>query len=452
MYRSNKMKQFKHITMYIFALCLSFGIAMPMAMAQQNADSVSVKELYQMVKELKKDQEKLKVLQRQNEQDSTRINELNRMLEERNKRIEDIESLLVSYKEAVDRNDAIIRDVTKRVELTDEARYKIIRMNLIHIAELLEQINGELNTLYAIVQIESYRNLLASLNNPADESMGFSYHEKVREILTKTTSNSRQGSRIMEVANRILQDPLLSVVTSATPIISVGSSLVSFISSVSVNDRRISPEDVGNFKQELDKYTIYYIKLNRLNTQFSSSLENYQLQSNSLHNRVNNFVQFQTNALNIKIPERQPQDKTGGYLQTVFLSYNKSSIQQYLQNLEQQNKRGNTIDYGRLLRSNPQISEANKSTSELIYLYKQFEYLYEQYLSMLEENSRGTLKILEEDVLNKNLSNDPAKVRKQMEQLKFRKEEALTGIRNAINLKRIRVTVSMLDGHAPAGL
>jgi hypothetical protein len=392
-------------------------------------------------------------LSNQRQQDSIRVLALTDSLRNRSKQINMLSSDLGLYKETVEKNDAIVKGVSRRVELTDEARYKMVRTNLIHSAEFFEVLNDRLNTLYAINQVESYRTMLNSLNNPADETLGFSYNDKVLQLMQKKLidKKSKDGSKILNIAKMLLQDPLVSSIASATPVINIATSVMGFVSGIAAQRKDVSENDVQEFKNELEKYTAYYTKLNLVNARFANNIDNYQVQTTNLHDKLTEYVNLQAKGLKFDVKLKEPEGNAtnGEYLLTVFRTYNKTSVTAYFDKMENEFAKNGKVDYSKLMSKYPHIMEANKKIEDVIYLYKEFDYLYGQYISMIDENSRNTIVILE-GAVSQNLSSEPAKVKTQIDILKSKKGEAVTGIRRAVNLPRLKDIVNILDSYYPA--
>ncbi len=389
----------------------------------------------------------------QRQKDSLRVMALTDSLRNRSKQINLLSSDLGLYKETVEKNDAIVKGVSRRVELTDEARYKMVRTNLIHSAEFFEVLNDRLNTLYAINQVESYRTMLNSLNNPADETLGFSYNDKVLQLLQKklVDKKSKEGSKILNIAKMLLQDPVISNIASATPVINIATSVMGFVSGIAAQRKDIGEKDLQDFKDELEKYTSYYAKLNLVNARFANNIDNYQVQTTNLHDKLTEYVNLQAKGLKFEVQLKAPEGNAtnGEYLLGVFRTYNKTSVTSYFDKMENEFAKNGKVDYSRLMTKYPHIMESNKKIEDVIYLYKEFDYLYGQYISMIDENSRNTIVILQGAVEQK-LSSEPAKVEAQVNILKSKKGEAVAGIRRAVNLPRLKDIVNMLDSYYPA--
>ncbi|WP_157698983.1 hypothetical protein [Bernardetia litoralis] len=393
------------------------------------------------------------LLSDQRQQDSIKVLALTDSLRRRSRQLNLLSSDLGLYKETVEKNDAIVKGVSRRVELTDEARYKMIRTNLIHSAEFFEVLNDRLNTLYAINQVESYRTMLNSLNNPADETLGFSYNDKVMQLMEKklVTKKDKGGRKILNIANMLLQDPVVSNIASATPVINIATSVLGFVSGVAAQRKDVSENDVQEFKNELEKYTAYYAKLNLINARFANNIDNYQVQTTNLHEKLTEYVNLHAKGLKFDVQIKEPEANAtnGEYLLDVFRTYNKSSVTAYFNKMEDEFAKNGKVDYSRLMAKYPHIINANKKIEDVIYLYKEFDYLYGQYISMVDENSRNTVIILQ-GAVEQNLSSEPSKVKSQINILNNKKGEAITGIRRAVNLPRLKDIVNRLDSYYPA--
>jgi hypothetical protein len=442
----------KQTSLSLNCLLLLFLFAVGAPTVSYAQDSLSITQLFKLLQEMQQQQQQLN---QQNQNYQLRLNLLQDSLKNSTKKILDLSYIVETQRSALERNEAIVRDVTRRVELSDEARYKIIKTNLVSSADLFEQLNDKLNTLYAISQIESYRNLLATLNNPADQSMGFSYNEKMLKLVEQhiAVGKDRNNGQVMQIARAILEQPTVKTFTSAIPIVNVGTSLLSYVSSIAAQRKDLSADNILTFKTEMEKYTGYYSQLNQLNMRFASNLESYQVQNASIHNTLLELTTAYTNSLQFKIGnfDENGNVPVGEYLSNVFRSYNKDEVRKYLEGLERAATKNGKVDYGLVLKQNPRLLDANKNTERAAHLYRQFESLYGQYISMLEENSRGMINVLE-SAIELGLSSDNAKIRSQIDILRTRKTEAVSGIRRAINIERLKTTVNNLDGFFGGGL
>lgn len=425
---------------WLILLLLSGSIAFPFGLYGQQVQADSIRWLFH---QLNASQNLIRSLQHQRRADSIRIAELQKALQEQ----------VSNFNAAVSSVDIRVREFDQRMRITDRDRYVIIQRNLISSVEVFDMLNQRLNILEALNQLEEYQSILTDLNNPANENLGFSYNRKVLALVEQyIAANARRDrGRIIEAAKIVLENPLMQTIAGpAAPILSVSNSLLSFASSLLVTRTDIPQENVARFRDEMMQFTQYYARLNELNRNFALGIANYQVQTANLQNKLRDFVVQNIQASGRQIdPNLEKRSKSiGEFLTTLFLTYNASAVREYLLQLERQATENGVINYGKLIRSGNLI-EMNKRISEVIFLYKEFEYLYSQYISLLEKNNREIILVLQE-AMARRLSDDNNKVRQQIERLSRVKDSTIESINKAINLQRLKNEVEKLDTFFPS--
>lgn len=427
----------------VFALLLSsVGCLLlhPQLSYAQQSQSDSLRILFQ---QFTANQNLIRSLQNQRRADSLRIAELQKSLQEQ----------VSNFSSAVSSVDVRVKEFDQRMKITDRDRYAIIQRNLVSSVEVFDMLNQRLNILEALSQTEEYQNILTDLNNPANENLGFSYNKKVLALMDQyIAANARRDrGRIVEAARMVLENPLVQTMAGpAAPILGVSNSLLSFASTLFVSRTDIPQENVTRFRDEMMQFTQYYARLNELNRNFAMGINNYQIQTANLQSKLRDFVVQNIQASGRQLdPNAEKRAKsTADYLTTLFLTYNASSVREYLFKLEREATENGVINYGKLIRSGNLI-EMNKRVSEVIFLYKEFEYLYSQYISLVEKNNREMVLVLQE-AMAKRLSDDNNKVRQQIDRLSKVKEATIESINKAINLPRLKNEVDKLDTFYPS--
>jgi hypothetical protein len=432
------MKLMKHI----FPLLLLFGgcLFSQSRLYAQQSQSDSLRILFQ---QFNSNLNLVRSLQSQRRADSLRIVELQKALQDQ----------ISNFNSAVSSVDVRVKEFDQRMKITDRDRYAIIQRNLISSVEVFDMLNQRLNILEALSQTEEYQNILVDLNNPANENLGFSYNKKVLALIEQyIAANARRDrSRIVEAARMVLENPLIQTMAGpAAPILGVSNSLLSFASTLFVSRTDIPQENVTRFRDEMMQFTQYYARLNELNRSFAMGIDSYQIQTANLQSKLRDFVvqNIQASGRTIDPNLERRSKSTSDYLTTLFLTYNSGSVREYLVRLEREAMENGVINYGKLIRSGNLI-EMNKRVGEVIFLYKEFEYLYSQYISLVEKNNREMVLVLQE-AMAKKLSDDNNKVRQQIDRLSKVKEATVESINKAINLPRIKNEVDKLDTFYPS--
>ncbi len=349
--------------------------------------------------------------------------------------------------------DAGLRQFRTRLEINEESRYRIIRNNLLYSFEFFEILNDKLNTLEAFNQLETYQNMLVDLNNPASESMGFSYNKKVMQLLDSNLPiPAKKKSRFLDFAKVLLENPVVKGVTSITPVLNIGSSVFSYVTALSVNEDKVTADNLSNLKKDLDKYTNYYVSLNNANQSFNTSLSSFKVSNTNLHNKLHEFVvkNLIESGFNPKSHyDANSETSSAAQLTYLFSVYNREAAYKYLDDIERKFTEKGKINYGKILENNQQLINMNKRTHEVIGLYKDFEYLFGQYMAMLEKNNKDMITIMEQASADK-LSDTPTMINQQVEKLKVEKRKGAESIQKAINMPKMKSLVDKLDTFYPA--
>lgn len=457
-------------------LILTFFISCQ-SFAQSDSSRIAV--LYDMVYKLQSQQSRLLNLLELRKSDSLKINSLsddNKQLREfileqqrsydtqiallrdslqsGNSRLALTVQSIKTYKDQLAVQQDGMTEMKMRIELKDEINYKHIKRNLLNSVRLYEMMNEKLNALDAFKQLGSYQNLIKNLNNPASKNLGFSYNEKVIELLKKNIAfdkKNKDNPKIIQFANVLLQSPLVKGVKNFTPVLSTANSLLSFISGLSVSRRDINEQNLMTFKQELEKYTLYYAKLNDANTSFTLRLTGYQEQNQALHEKLKELVVLNirnSNMNNIKLPADYNHETAGDYLNYVFRYYNERTVEDYFERLERLATTNGKVNYGEMLK-NQKLQNMYKRVEDAILLFKDFEQLHHKYIKIIDNNNKAVVAILDEAVAM-NLSKSNKKIKQEIDLLNKEKKTTVASVNRAINIDRMAEVANQLSKFPPA--
>ncbi|GAB4199047.1 MAG: hypothetical protein OHK0057_01340 [Thermoflexibacter sp.] len=393
--------------------------------------------------------QQMKMLMEGRRMDSLRIIALMDSLRQKGQIISTMQKRIENHELDLQKADAGLKQFGKRLEVTDENRYRVIKSNLVYSVELFEMLNERLNTLDALNQLETYQQILVDLNNPANESLGFSYNKKVIDLINNNIQTKKK-SRLLEITQMVLDNPILKGVTSLTPILSVGNSIFSVVSAFAVQDDRISSSSLQTVKNELDKYTLYYGKLNEANATFQRNLASYRISVGNLHNKVRDFTvkNLQEGGYSTTVAKQPANATVGDYLSGLFQIYNREAVEKYFTNLENTFRDSRGIRYEAIIKGNVHLINMNKRTQEVIDIYKEFESIYRQYITMIDKNNDTMQEILNLAITEK-LSDSSSKVTEQINRLRNEKQRGIAAIERAINIEKLKNTVERLDSFFP---
>jgi len=400
----------------LFFLALVLIVISPTIFAQTDPQ---VQQLFQMVK----------ILQEQRKMDSIRIASMRDSLSNNQfqySRI-DTELQVVSSR---------LSEAQKKMDLSAKAQYDVVRSNMLISAEMLTEINKRLNTLQALTQAQNYEAMVTQLNNPTDGSLGFSYQDKVMELLDKHVPIKSDKGKFLDYAKMILQNPIVNGVASLTPVLSIGNTILSFASSMAAQDKKATPQDVMTFKNALAGYTIYYTKLAEVTNTYQVSMKGFMVGSNNLHQKTEEFTASLIQQNGFRLENKQNDMTSGDYLNALFRTYNPKTVRQYLDDLEKKytDSKGK-VNHERIL-NETKLPVMNSRIDDALQIYREFDYLYRQYISMVEQHQAQTVEVLGFAGSQK-LSPNPEKVTQTIEKMKLTGKEAISRVRTSIDILAI---------------
>ncbi len=342
----------------------------------------------------------------------------------------DFEKINLDLERVKSRADAL----TTKMAMTAKGNYDIIENNMLNGADLFIELNRRINTLDALNQAQSYQSVITQLNNPTDASMGFSFQDKVKELLTQHIKprKSADKSKLLNYANALLQSPIVQGIPAVAPVVSIGTQLVSFVASFSAKDKNIDSEDLIKFKNELGGYTMYYTKLNEANTGFQVNTKDFNVLISNLQNNLKDFVLLNAKEVAFETPEQKEGESSGDYLNRIFRIYNSRNIQSYLDRLKTHHAGVRGVDYEKML-SNTKLEIMNSRIEDVISMYKEFYNLYTRYLIMLETHNEETVKVMQLAIQLK-LSQDDKKAQDMIDKLNKNSKESINRIKTSINI------------------
>jgi hypothetical protein len=448
----------KHAIIALIALVL----ALPARAQNTSQDSVAL--LFKMLKEMQLQLQQansqmtqsnmqqstaVETLSRNRQDDALRIGMLQDSLMSSSKRLSDALALIKAYQQQIGKLETKqekFSETELRLRMAEELKYNHIKENLLNSADLFKLLNTRLNTLGAFKQQGSYQNILKDLNNPANNSLGFSYNEKVFQLVEKTLPADKEKPRILQMAKLLIESPVVSTIKSVAPVISTAHSLMSFLSTISLGNKDLSQEKLDAFKQELERYTLYYAMLNESNARFEITLGTYQSEIEALHYHLQEQSVLNATAMGLSVKSYNG-GSTGTYLNELYKTYGRQALEKYFKDLEAKNKRTDgSLDYGAILKTEA-LQNMYTRTEEAMHLYRDFEKVYKQYLKIVSDNHTEVANILEKAKEMK--IGQTGKIKDQVDALNKAKDATVLSISDAIDLSSISEIASKLSKFPP---
>lgn len=341
-------------------------------------------------------------------------------------------------------NSTAIHGLLQGKEVDNMTKYKLLKSNLISATRTYYLLNRKIIDLKSRTTSNNLDVFITSLNNPESKALGFSFSDKVIElvknvVLEGKANQSKRNQSIISTTQSILNSPIFMGITTLAPPLGIANSIMTFFHTLSVNNKNhINADDLKKFETELNKYVAYYTALNEGNQKFQYGLNFNKDQLNMLMQNMYDHMLFTASALGFPPPKKKPNESLGETLNTYFLTFNKENAEKFFSQLEKKYTIPGTdkINYERLLRENMSLKEANNQLEDLVMQTKNFENLYNEYFTLLD-TYYGTVI----NAMNIALDNGLAPkniVKEKQQEFSNLKSEAITDIQASINIGELK--------------
>lgn len=147
------------------------------------------------------------------------------------------------------------------------------------------------NNLQTLILKESYRNKIASLNNPTSNDLGFNLEIEIQNALkpllqkTKKTNSNKFGQVVGSFLQTGKSSPL-----SLFPAGNVFTSILGMVGNLTVQEKGIEKEDLDKFINTIEKYFSQYQRLYQCNVVFNADMEKLKTRLILLQEDIKNLL------------------------------------------------------------------------------------------------------------------------------------------------------------------
>jgi hypothetical protein len=144
-------------------------------------------------------------------------------------------------------------------------------------SDYLDAAINSVNAFNVMVRKEAYRIKVISLNNPASTDLGFSLegevHLALKPLLAKAKNTS--PSKFNQVVSSLIlhQGTMPEQRSSLLVMNPIFSTLIALVSNLTLQEKKISREDLDSFILTVSKYFVQYQKLNQANYVFDQNVD-----------------------------------------------------------------------------------------------------------------------------------------------------------------------------------
>jgi len=169
------------------------------------------------------------------------------------------------------------------------------KQNVLSIAYFIESANNSVNSLNGLLKKDNYRNKITSLNNPANNELGFSLKNEILNALKPLLAKAKKtdSKKFKEVVENFLSNPEengIGSVKKYLPALGIFSTVLSLVGNLVVMEKTITQHDLNEFVNKIQQYFIQYEKLNTINDQFAQELQDLLEKSEEAKEDLKEFL------------------------------------------------------------------------------------------------------------------------------------------------------------------
>lgn len=217
------------------------------------------------------------------------------------KKINDLELQYINVRVENDRLQSQLR-------ARDSMAYAEIRTNVFEAFTIISQLSSDYTVTTDKIAVTGLFTKLMQANNPTSDILGFRFSETIikasEKHLKSELSSEREKVRFSQIISKIVNNPVVSTMTSFNPITAVASAIISSVAGFSsttveavkegnkVRDVQyttidaFTQESIEAFREELQPFINFYDALNVASLKYISGIDNLNLRYTFLINQV----------------------------------------------------------------------------------------------------------------------------------------------------------------------
>lgn len=172
---------------------------------------------------------------------------------------------------------------------------KDYKPGILSISYFIESANNSVNSLSSLLKKDNYRDKITTLNNPANNELGFSLRAEILTALKPMLDKARKtdSKKFKEVIENFLSSPEengISSVKKYLPALGIFSTVLSLVGNLVVVEKAITKEDLDQFVNKIQQYFYQYEKLNLLNQQFGTQVQQLLEKTEDMKGDLKDFL------------------------------------------------------------------------------------------------------------------------------------------------------------------
>jgi len=188
--------------------------------------------------------------------------------------------------------------------------------------DFLDAAINSVNSFSGLIKKENYRIKITSFNNPTSSEMGFNLENEIQSalkpLLVKAkNTNTNKFSQVVTslISGQSKTTPVKTVANGVNPLFST---LLSLVGTLTIQEKKITREDLDSFILTTSKYFVQYEKLNQANILFDQNIEKINNKLKDLQFDIKEYILDMITILNKNIQRSQLKNSN---TEELFLKY-----------------------------------------------------------------------------------------------------------------------------------
>jgi len=154
-----------------------------------------------------------------------------------------------------------------------------VSSKFLYTSNFLDASINSINIFNSLIKKEAYRIKITSFNNPTSSDMGFNLENEIQTALKPLLAKAKNTNtqKFSQVIASLISTPAKTAGTvskTAAPAINpLFSTLLSLVGNLTIQEKRLTRDDLDSFINATAKYFVQYEKLNGANNLFDQNIE-----------------------------------------------------------------------------------------------------------------------------------------------------------------------------------
>jgi hypothetical protein len=345
-----------------------------------------------------------------------------------------------------------IGDISKSQILSDQAKWELIKSNLVKGSEIYKYLSDDIIDLKSQVINQDFQGYIKELSSVEKNPLGFSFDQVILKIAESKAifKKKKKNEKFTNTLKALSGSPIVSLIPYASQAVSLSSAAINVAYSAGFQDKKVPLEKVQEFEKDLKRYLSYYASLDKANmlnqnssVQTISQLEVLQL---DLLEKIKKDIQ----KLGLSPRDQQSDELIDDYFNFLTKGFNPETTKNNLAKTEAKYRKDAKLNVNDLLNNEQDLRNINNNLDYLQNLSTKYISIYDQYFDV--ENKyydalRSSINIAKansiiEPVGDKTSDQVYQDLMKKLADKKKRKDSA---IKSSINVKELKEKLDTID-------